>query len=133
MRIAAFPTLALAFLCVAAACRAEPGGGTITGAALAGRLETGDAPVVLDVRTPEEFAAGHIPGALNIPHTELASRLDEIGAHRGDELVVHCRSGKRAGIAEEVLREAGFQRILDLEGHMQGWEKAGRPIRRQAP
>ncbi len=101
---------------------------TISASELAQRLASDAAPLVLDVRSPEEFAAGHIPGAVNIPHTELAERVAELGDNRAREIVVHCRSGKRAALAEEILRQAGFRRVRDLEGHFLGWSAAGLPV-----
>lgn len=65
--------------------------------------------VYVDVRTPEEFAAGHVAGAINIPHTQMPERWRELERFRDDRLVVYCRSGRRSGIALDVLREAGFE------------------------
>lgn len=65
--------------------------------------------LVLDVRTPGEFASGHFPGALNIPHTELRGRLDEVRAAAGERPVrVLCAAGVRSLIAHRVLVQAGF-------------------------
>jgi rhodanese-related sulfurtransferase len=104
-------------------------GGTplIPGAELLARIDAADAPVILDVRTPEEFAEGHVPGAINISHDELAARLAEIESARDAEVVVYCRSGRRAGIAEELLRAEGFGNLKHLEGDMLAWLEAGRP------
>jgi len=98
---------------------------SISGPALAERIAAGDAPLVLDVRTPAEFASGHVPGAVNIPHTELPARLDELGSDRDREVVVYCESGRRAGWAEQALREAGFTRVHHLEGDMRAWRSDG--------
>lgn len=95
---------------------------------LAGRIASGDAPLVLDVRTPEEFADGHLPGARNIPHDDLADRLDELGVSQDDEIVVHCHSGRRAIAAEATLRDAGYTHVRDLTGHWQAWKRADLPI-----
>ena len=95
---------------------------------LVARLESGSAPLVLDVRTPEEYSAGHIPGAINISHTELRERLSELEAYKKEEIVVHCGRGGRASIAENVLLEAGFADVRDLEGHMQQWKENDYPI-----
>ena len=95
---------------------------------LAERIEQGTAPLILDVRSAQEFRAGHIPGALNIPHDQLPERLlSELGISESDEVVVHCQSGRRAATAEKVLAAAGFMQVRDLEGHMQGWRAAGLP------
>lgn len=85
------------------------------------RIQAGEAPLVLDVRTEEEFALGHIPTAMNIPHSDLSNRLGELHIARSDEVVVYCRSGHRASMAEEILRAAGYTNVHDLAGHMTGW------------
>ena len=83
--------------------------------------------LLLDVRKPEEFAAGHVPGAINIPHDQLASRLSEL-PRRDKPVVVYCRSGRRAALAEDVLRQAGYTDVQHLKGDMLGWEAEGRPV-----
>ena len=75
--------------------------------------------VLLDVRTPAEYAEKHIGGAVNIPVQELATRLDEVGP-RDRDVVVYCRSGHRAARAAAMLREAGFTKVHDL-GAMSRW------------
>jgi rhodanese-related sulfurtransferase len=100
----------------------------ISSADLAERLETEDAPVILDVRSPEEYAEGHIPGAINIAYDQLAANLDSLESFLTAEIVVYCRTGRRAGVAENVLLEAGFTQVLDLEGHMTSWNEAELPV-----
>jgi phage shock protein E len=107
---------------------ARPRSTVLDPAALAAQLEQGTAPVLLDVRSPEEFADGHIPGAINIPYDELPGRLSEISEYRDAELVVYCRTGRRAKIAEATLREAGFRQVADLDGHMSEWTAARYPV-----
>ena len=102
-------------------------GTPITPIQLADRIREGSAPLVLDVRTPQEYAQGHIPGAVNIPHDELPTRLDELPISEPDEVVVHCRSGRRARLAEDVLRERGYSNIRDLTGHWEAWQKGELP------
>jgi phage shock protein E len=93
------------------------------------RLEKKDPGlVVLDVRTPVEFAAGHVPGAKNISHDELPAKLAELAAHKDQEVVLYCRSGRRTQIAEGTLRSAGFTRLLHLEGDYLAWEAEKRPV-----
>jgi rhodanese-related sulfurtransferase len=86
--------------------------------------------VLLDVRTPAEFASGRVPGALNIPHTELEARLAEIEPHRSSDVIVYCESGARAAKAAALLVERGFTGVRHLEGDMSGWRDAGLPIAR---
>jgi phage shock protein E len=95
---------------------------------LAEQIQLSQAPLILDVRSEKEYADGHIPGALNIPHDQLGDRLSEIDVAKTDEIVIHCRSGHRAGIAEEVLIEAGYSNVRDLDGHMDAWLSGGYPI-----
>ena len=90
-------------------------------------LEAGaQAPFVLDVRTPDEYAAGYVPGAVNIPHDQLASRLAEVPKDR--EVVVYCRSGRRSEIAGQVLSGHGYTKLEHLQGDMMGWQDAKRPV-----
>ena len=92
--------------------------------ALAHRLVEQDGAVLLDVRTPEEYAEGHVDGAVNIPHDALPSRISEVetlaDSDKSTPIVVYCRSGHRAGIAKQSLLDAGFQRVTNLGG-MSDW------------
>ena len=103
------------------------GAGPISGPELVARIEARQAPLILDVRSPDEYAGGHIPGAVNIPYDALPERLAALPADRDAEIVVHCQSGRRAGIAEGVLLEAGYTQVRDLTGHWQAWDAAGLP------
>jgi phage shock protein E len=82
---------------------------------------------LLDVRTPNEFAAGHIPNAVNIPYDQLAGRLTEIEEFRDESVVVYCESGVRAGKATSVISGAGFSKIYHLDGDMSGWRQRDLP------
>jgi len=86
--------------------------------------------LLLDVRTPEEFAAGHIPGAVNIPYDQVTGHLSEIP--KDDEVVLYCHSGRRAGLAAEALAANGYTKLAHLQGDMQGWQSAGRPVEASA-
>jgi phage shock protein E len=100
----------------------------ITPAELAERVRTRTAPLILDVRSSREYAAGHVPGAINIPHTELAGRLSELEIDKSDELVVYCLSGRRTALAEQVLAEAGYTSVRSLEGQLRAWQGGGYPV-----
>lgn len=101
---------------------------TIEPSALVERLAWGDRSlVVLDVRTEEEFAQGHVAGARNIPHTEIGTRLAELGDARDADIVVYCRSGARAKVALEALRASGFTRLFHLQGDWLRWSAENRP------
>jgi phage shock protein E len=74
---------------------------------------------LIDVRSPGEYAGGHLPGAVNIPVQELDRRLAEVGPRDG-ELVLYCRSGHRSGRAAAILRQNGFTKVHNL-GPMTAW------------
>jgi len=74
---------------------------------------------LVDVRTTQEFATGHVDGAINIPVSQLSSKLKRLGQKR-KPLVVYCRSGSRSGHAVSFLREQGFKRVLDMKA-MTNW------------
>jgi rhodanese-related sulfurtransferase len=81
---------------------------------------------VLDVRTPQEYAAGHVPGAVNVPHDKIASHLAQIPKDK--DVVIYCRSGRRTGLAAAVLEANGYTKLKHLQGDMEAWLKDGRPI-----
>lgn len=101
----------------------------VSPAVLAERLAQRPAPYLLDVRTPEEFAAGHIAGAVNIPVQELEHRLSEVPATT--PVVVYCHSGRRAGKAASLLQARG-RPVTELDGSILGWRAAGLPEVRAA-
>jgi phage shock protein E len=84
--------------------------------------------VILDVRTAEEFAEGHIEGAINISHKQINANLNKIIALKDQTVVVHCKSGRRALSAENDLRAAGFSDLRHLDGDMNAWQAANLPL-----
>lgn len=86
--------------------------------------------VVLDVRSPEEFAAGHVPGAVNVPVAgKGAEAFDKAveGVDRTTPILVHCRSGVRSAKAMDKLRKMGFADLSDFPGGWVAWSEAGKP------
>ena len=81
---------------------------------------------VLDVRSPQEFAEGHIAGAVNVPYDQIAARLAEVPKDK--DVVLYCRTGRRTGIAAEVLAANGYTRLSHLDGDMTAWVEKGRPV-----
>ena len=84
--------------------------------------------VYVDVRSPQEFAGGHVRGAINIPHTEMAERWGELETHRDDSLVVYCRSGRRSALALDVLERQGFRHLRN-GGALDELARQGVPVR----
>lgn len=93
----------------------------ITTAELKERLAGGDQPMMLDVRQPEEYADGHIPGSMLIPLGELPARLSELEEYRDKEIIVICRSGNRSGQACMFLDMRGFTNAKNMRGGMLAW------------
>ena len=117
----------LASLVAAGALAAEPVLVPVSQQALLERQQQGDeSTYVLDVRSPEEYAAGHVPGAVNIPYDQMASRIAEVP--RDKDVVLYCKSGRRAGIAAEALASQGYDRLQHLEGDIVAWVEKGRPV-----
>lgn len=72
---------------------------------------------IIDVRTPEEFSAGHIDGAINIPVDRIGQGIQSIkGLKKDSPILVYCRSGRRSAMARVMLEKQGYQRILDGGG-----------------
>ena len=88
--------------------------------------ESGPAPVVIDVRTPGEYAAGHVPGAINIPFDQVAERIGEVDAPHG--VALYCMMGPRARKGESALLATGHESVFHLEGGLAAWQAAGLPV-----
>ncbi len=86
------------------------------------KVDNGDVQVI-DVRTPGEYAGGHVPGSINIPHMSVVSRKDELDA--GKELVMICQMGQRSALACEFAASMGFKDLFNVEGGTEAWIKAG--------
>ena len=81
--------------------------------------------LLLDVREPDEWEAGHAPGAQHIPLGQLGARFEELPKDRS--IVCVCRVGGRSARATEALRGAGYD-VVNLTGGMQAWAAAGQPV-----
>jgi rhodanese-related sulfurtransferase len=99
----------------------------ITQDQLTQRIAAGDPTLfLLDVRSPGEFSAGHISGAVNIPYDQVATRLADVPQDK--DVALYCQSGRRAGLAAEVLAANGYRRLEHLEGDIKAWIEQGRPL-----
>ena len=126
LRIAS--TLLLAAFLVACAGETESGPApSVSVADLSRQLQTGNAPIVVDVRSAEEFATGHIPGALNIPFQEIGEHTAHLDSPTG--VALYCMVGPRARKAEEALVAAGYgAAIHHIDGGLAAWKEAGLPV-----
>jgi rhodanese-related sulfurtransferase len=84
------------------------------------RLDKGDAFLFLDVREPYEYEEFNV-GAKLIPLGDLTNRIWELEAHKNDEVIVHCRSGGRSGMAKQMLLAQGFTNVRNTLGGMLAW------------
>ena len=84
--------------------------------------------VVLDVRTPGEFAAGHIENAINIDVEGMAFDSEIAKLDKNVEYALYCHSGRRSAIAAEKMTKAGFNKVANLEGGIISWQSAGYPL-----
>ncbi|WP_406666307.1 rhodanese-like domain-containing protein [Gallaecimonas sp. GXIMD1310] len=84
-------------------------------------------PLVIDLRAPTAYAEGHIPGAINIPDTEILKRLGKLEQYRHRPVVVYCRTGRRAALVINTLESRGFSQVHHLQGDWQGWQEAKQP------
>lgn len=94
-----------AALVLAFSALAEPGGSSLV-----------DQPVVIDVRTADEYRSGHVREAVNVPYDEIAGRIAALAPDRNTRIVLYCRSGRRSAVAEQTLRQLGYQRIENQGG-----------------
>jgi rhodanese-related sulfurtransferase len=82
------------------------------------------------VREPQEYAAGHVPGAASLPQAELASKLEELPRDRDFYLI--CQSGSRSLHAAQFLRQMGFEQVTTVTGGTEAWAAAGKPLEHEA-
>ena len=66
---------------------------------------------IIDVRTPAEYAQGHLPGAINIPLNEIEARIGSVVANKNTPLMLYCRSGNRSGQAQKILQNKGYTQV----------------------
>ena len=83
---------------------------------------------IVDVRDAKEFAEGHLPEAKNIPLADLDKRIGELDKFKSKSVVVVCKTGARASAAAAKLAKAGFTDVVNLDGGVASWQKAGLPL-----
>ncbi len=96
------------------------------------QINKAQAPVIIDVRSTNEYQSGHVPGAIHIPFW-TAFTTDKLERYqKSDTVVLYCEHGPRAGIAKLALKLSGFEKVSYLAGHMTAWKKAGLPMQKAA-
>lgn len=108
---------------------AQPGGKAVSPqAAIA--IKDREGGVFVDIREEHEVAIGHIQGSITIPLNTLQDNVAKLEKYRKKPVVVICAAGRRSAAACRLLSKAGFEDVCQLEGGIQGWEKAGLPLKR---
>ena len=102
-------------------------GGPWVNTAEATHLINREDAMVVDVREPAEYGAGHILGAKNVPLSRVGDAA-ELARRKEKPLIVYCDSGDRASKALAVLKKQGFSRVVNLSGGLGGWQQAGLPV-----
>jgi rhodanese-related sulfurtransferase len=91
-------------------------------------LTNQEAAKLIDLRSPNEFADGHITGSINIPYADIEDRLHEIKLQEGKSLVLICDSGSQSANAGEVLNKSGYQNTVILSGGIGAWKLDNLPL-----
>jgi rhodanese-related sulfurtransferase len=84
--------------------------------------------VVVDVCGDDEFAAGHISGALHVPLDQLESRLTSVAKNKSVPLIMVCASGMRSKRAQAVAQKLGYEKVHSLQGGLKAWKEANLPV-----
>lgn len=87
--------------------------------------------LILDVREPAEFAAGHLPGAINIPRGVLEFKIDATPEFQGKQqetIVVYCQTGGRSALATHALNQLGYTQAVSMAGGFKAWSESGLPL-----
>lgn len=103
----------------------------IRGDALKAKLDSGENVFLLDVREPNEYSAGRIEGAVNVPIRDVPKNLAKLPQDKNAQVVVICASAVRSGYVVEALTFKGYTNVKHLAaGFVAGWEKAGYPVQK---
>jgi rhodanese-related sulfurtransferase len=94
---------------------------------LAEELAAGARPLVVDVRPPEQYAAEHLPGAINIPQAELPARVAELPEDRDVPVVMVCAIGRTSKETTLYLKSLGYRQVRNLKGGITEWIRKGQP------
>jgi rhodanese-related sulfurtransferase len=104
------------------------GGGSAVNTLQATQLINRENALVLDVREPAAYAAGHILGAKNLPLGELEKRIEELDKHKKKPVIVACDTGTTSTRAVKVLKARGFENVVNLSGGFRAWLQASLPM-----
>jgi phage shock protein E len=107
---------------------ADPINSTMLPEHLMSAINQKSAPWILDVRSSKEYANAHIPFANLISVDELNQKLDRLPDEKNELILLYCQSGHRAHSALQILKNAGYTNLVELEGHFMAWQENGLPV-----
>jgi rhodanese-related sulfurtransferase len=105
-------------------------GGPSVGTAQATHLINREDALLLDVREPGEYGAGHILGAKNLPLARLESAAGDVAKKKDATLILYCERGDLSGKAVAALKKQGYAKVVNLSGGLAAWKQAGLPVER---
>ena len=88
--------------------------------------------VIVDLRSADEFAQGHLPQARHVAFDELSAKAAQLAKNKNTPVLLVCRTGQRAQKAETIVKQAGFAEVFVLQGGLAAWQQAGMPVVRQS-
>ena len=100
----------------------------VTSESLISMMDTGETPVIIDVRNRFEYERGHIPSAINVAVGLLFFQHHELAVSQKSHVIVYCNTGLRARVASFFLRRVGFESIYVLDGQLNEWKEKGYPV-----
>lgn len=91
-------------------------------------MNNNDDALILDIRAAAEYKSGHIKGAKNTPMSELTSKIDSFASYKDKPVLIYCNSGSTVTGAIKLLKNAGFEKVNNLEGGILAWKEANLPL-----
>jgi rhodanese-related sulfurtransferase len=123
-----FALLAIPLTLILSACGSSGGNVTTLNVSDFAKKVSDPSVVVLDVRTPGEFQSGHLKGAINVDYEGINFEGEVNKLDKTKTYAVYCRSGRRSGLATQVMAKDGFKSIFNLDGGLDNWQAAGNPV-----
>ena len=133
MKLTILATIIALTLCLAAMQPAHAEVIHLNHAELNQKLNTNPELVIIDVRSAQEFASGHVPGAVNIPHGSILNEASVLDSYKDQDMVFYCRSGKRAKSVTDALESRDYtsgRPLYHLDGDILGWISADQPLQK---
>jgi len=96
-------------------------------------MDAGTTTLIIDIRDKEDFADGHISGAINIPRDDLQKRLPELVPDKSANVVLYCQTDRRSPPATKTINDLGYKNAVDMKGGFDAWEAAAYPTVKPAP